>query len=430
MADKHRGKELPQRVPGAASAGPPSPAVPALSPELRHHILAAVTAERAEAAAREHEGTVSNRADGPLPRVLPSRYMYSEKGVPEPSSLPGNHGQTGTSTALADPEHIIEPRLEDDVTGWSGAVAEPRPVAGSAPILKAGTVAASEPTARPPLGRRRRWPKASLATLCLAVIVIVSLVAAVKHFSRPPAAQAAIRAQTATWIAGQVSPESTVSCDAAMCAALKAHGFPAGKLVVLGPASPDPVPSDLVVETSAVHALFGDSLAMAWAPAVLASFGSGPATITVRVVAPDGAAAYQTSLNANLADRKRSGTALLSHTRITVSASARSQLAAGQVDSRLLLALASLAAHQPVDIVQFENPGPGASPGVPLRFADLADSIPSSHTDAAAYVRTALADLSAVAARIGQAKVVSGTLQGKPALQIQFAGPSPLGTTG
>jgi hypothetical protein len=60
----------------------------------------------------------------------------------------------------------------------------------------------------------------------------------------------------------------------------------------------------LVVETSAVRALFGNSLAIAWAPAVLASFGSGTGVITVRVVAPHDADAYQASLEADLADRR------------------------------------------------------------------------------------------------------------------------------
>ena len=190
------------------------------------------------------------------------------------------------------------------------------------------------------------------------------------------------------------------------------------------------MPSDVVVQTATVRALFGSSLAIAWAPAVLASFGSGPGAITVRVVAPHGAAAYQASLNADLAGRKRSGTALLHNSRITVSATARSQLAAGQADSRLLAALAALAGHQPVDIVRFENPGPGASPGVPLRFADLAESIPAAHLDTAAYMRAAWAVLSAADARIRPARSVSGTLEGQAVLQIQFNAPSPLGKSG
>jgi hypothetical protein len=267
--------------------------------------------------------------------------------------------------------------------------------------------------------------------LGLAVIITGSLAAAaVKHFSRPPAARAAVRAQAAVWVAEQVSPDATVSCDAVMCAALKAHGFPAGKLVMLGPASPDPVPSDVVVQTAAVRALFGSSLATGWAPAVLASFGSGPGAITVRVVAPHGAAAYQASLHADLAGRKRSGTALLRHSRITVSATARSQLASGQVDSRLLAALAALAGHQPVDIIQFGNVGPGAGPGIPLRFADLAESVPAAHMDAAAYMRTAWAILSAADPPIRPARGLSGTLQHQFVLQVEFTAPSPLGTPG
>ena len=114
--------------------------------------------------------------------------------------------------------------------------------------------------------------------------------------------------------------------------------------------------------------------------------------------------AYQTSLNADLADRKRSGATLLNDSRITVSATARSQLAAGQVDSRLLAALASLAGHQPIDIMQFGNLGPGASPGVPLRFADLAESVPAAHMDTAAYIRAAWAILSGADARIRPAR--------------------------
>ena len=215
-----------------------------------------------------------------------------------------------------------------------------------------------------------------------------------------------------------------------MCAALKADGFPADKLVVLGSASPDPVPSVLVVETATVGELFGSSLATAWAPAVLASFGSGTSAITVRVVAPHGAAAYQTSLDAGLAGRKTSGAALLNDSRITVSATARSQLLAGQVDSRLLLALAALAGHQPVDIVRFGSLGPGASPGVPLLFADLAQNVPAAHMGPAAYVRAVWAVLSGADARLRPARAVAGTAQGQALLRVEFTAPSPLGNLG
>ena len=279
---------------------------------------------------------------------------------------------------------------------------------------------------KPEKPRRRAWGR--LVALVLVLIVIGSL-AAVADGHRAPS-PAAVRAQAAAWVAGQVSPDVTVSCDPVMCAALQAHGFPVSKLVVLGPASPDPVPSVVVVETATVGELFGSSLATAWAPAVLASFGSGAGAITVRVVAPQGAAAYQAALSAALASGKTSGTALLGGAQVAVSATARSQLLAGQVDPRLLLALASLAGHEPIHIVRFGSLGPGASPGVPLGFADLAESIPAAHLDTAAYARAAWAVLNGTDAQIRPERAISGPVQGQAILRVEFASPIPLGNVG
>jgi hypothetical protein len=181
----------------------------------------------------------------------------------------------------------------------------------------------------------------------------------------------------------------------------------------------------LVVETAAVRELFGSSLAASWAPAVLASFGSGAGAISVRVVAPHGAAAYQAALNADLASRKTSGTALLHDAQVGVSASARSQLLAGQVDLRLVLALASLAGHEPVYVVRFGSLDPGASPGVPLGFADLAESMPAAHLDAAAYARAVWAVLDGADAQIRPERAISGPIQGQAILRVEFASPSP-----
>ncbi len=262
-----------------------------------------------------------------------------------------------------------------------------------------------------------------MIALVLALIVVGSLAAvALSHRSPSPAA---VRAQAAAWVAEQVSPDVTVSCDAVMCAALRAHGFPAGELVVLGPASPDPVPSVLVVETATVHELFGSALATAWAPAVLASFRAGPAAITVRVVAADGAAAYQAALHADLARRQASGAALLHASQVAVSAGARSQLLAGQVDSRLVLALASVAGHEPVDIVRFGSLGPGASPGVPLGFADLAESIPAAHLDTAAYARAVWAVLNGTEAQIRpESDLRARSGPGHPPDRVRLTGPA------
>ena len=220
-------------------------------------------------------------------------------------------------------------------------------------------------------------------------LVIGSLtVVAVRHFTgtragspasaAPARHEAAVRGQAAAWIAQQVSRGVAVSCDQVMCAALEARGLPARDLLVLGPLSPDPRSSAVVVETGAVRALFGTSLDRAWAPAVLASFGSGSAGITVRVVASHGAVAYQTALAGDMAAAKAAGARLLADRRISVQTSARAQLTEGLVDLRLLSALTALSRHLPVSVVGFGNVGPGESAGVPLRYADLTPATPTT----------------------------------------------------
>jgi hypothetical protein len=263
-------------------------------------------------------------------------------------------------------------------------------------------------------------------------------VVAVPHLTHQPASsaaqlrqQAAARDRAAAWVARQVSRNVTVSCDQAMCRALSARGFPARDLLVLGPTSSEPDHSDVVVETAVVQGLFGSSLATAWAPDVLASFGSGAAAITVRVVARHGAASYQAALRADQADRKTAGAALLGDRRITMSAAARRQLAAGQVDARLILAIASLAAARPVDIVQFGDPGPGADPGIPLRYADLAEDDQAAHMNGAVYVQAMRAALDKLTGLYRPASTVTMAQAGEPVvLRVEVTAPSPLGLLG
>ena len=223
----------------------------------------------------------------------------------------------------------------------------------------------------------------------------------------------------------------TVSCDRVMCAALEAHGLPARDLLVLGPLSPDPRHSAVVVETAAVRALFGTSLDQAWAPAVLASFGSGSAGITVRVVASHGVVAYQTALAGDLAARKAAGTRLLADQRISVPATARAQLTAGLVDLRLLSALTTLSRHLPVSLVDFGNVGPGASAGLPFRFADLGQASQAAGLTQAAYVRSVRSDLDGLKTTFRPVRMVPVVLpDGQAVLRVEFTAPSPLQPSG
>jgi hypothetical protein len=326
------------------------------------------------------------------------------------------------------------PVAEDEVTEWLGT-ADRSPSAAPA-----ATGAETQRDAEP---ESAGWAGAGIAALVvIPALVIGSLaVVAVRHLAGPrgsapssaaPARQeATARDEAAAWIAQQVGPGVLVSCDQVMCVALEARGLPARDLLVLGPLSPDPRHSAVVVETAAVRALFGTSLDLAWAPAVLASFGSGPAGITVRVLASHGAVAYQTALAGDLAARKAAGARLLVGRRVSVPAAARAQLAAGLVDLRLLAALTALSRHLPVSLVEFGNVGQGASAGVPLRFADLSLTSQAGGLTRAAYVRSVRSCLAGLKTIFRPARTVPVVLpDGRAVLRVEFTAPSPLGMSG
>ena len=337
------------------------------------------------------------------------------------------------------------PVTEDEVTEWIGT-------AGKSQEAAPGVAPDAEPESA-------SWLGAGLAALIvIPALVIGSLtVVAARHFTgtgSPPSAaaagreaatrhEAAVRGQAAAWVAQQVTQGVAVSCDRAMCAALEARGLPARDLLVLGPFSRDPRSSAVVVETGAVRALFGTSLDRAWAPAVLASFGSGPAGITVRVVASHGAVAYQTALAGDVAAAKSAGARLLADRRISVQTSARAQLTEGLVDLRLLSALTALSRHLQVSVVGFGNVGPGVSAGVPLRYADLSPTAPLTPTaptspaspagglTQAGYARAVRSALSGLDTSFRPVRTVPAVLpDGQAGLRVEFAAPSPLGTSG
>jgi len=236
-----------------------------------------------------------------------------------------------------------------------------------------------------------------------------------------------LRRQAAAWVARQVSPSAIVACDPVMCASLQAGGFVAQNLLTLQPSASDPLGSDVVVATAAVRSEFGSRLASVYAPTVIASFGSGAARIDVRPVAPDGAAAYRAELRSDRIARQDAGAQLGLNGMITVPAPARRELADGQVDSRLLITLATIAARYPVRIVAYGGSAPGASPDIPLRSIDIAGAGKSG----AAELAPVLAFLQAQEPpyRPMLAKVLRPA-RDRAVLRIKFGAPSPLGLLG
>jgi hypothetical protein len=274
---------------------------------------------------------------------------------------------------------------------------------------------------------RARWLAVLVAGLVAAAVLAATATTVLSGRGGQGAGPAAVaRQRAAAWVAGQASPDTIVACDPAMCAALQAHGVPAGRLLVLTPARADPLGSDLVVATAAVRGQFGARLVGVYAPVTLASFGSGTARIDVRVVAPDGAAAYWTALAADVRARASAGAQLLHNRSIHVSAAARTALANGEVDPRLLVTLAALAHLRPLGITGFGGPSPGASAGVPLRSAEITGAAPpgSGHP---VSLHSLMVVMQAQRAPYVPSSLEIVRIPGGAVLRIGYPVPSPLG---
>jgi hypothetical protein len=310
------------------------------------------------------------------------------------------------------------------------------PLEASYHLLQAGDLARRQQAARRTLGVKWRLSLLGLATAAVIAIAFLA-VQGIGAFSpgRPTAPAgppgpavadatgraAAVRSQAAAWVAQQVSKDAIVSCDPAMCAALQAHGVAAAGLLVLRPSAADPLGSDVVLATAAIRSQFGARLSSVYAPAVLARFGSGGLRIDVRAVAVDGAAAYRTTLAADIAARRNGGRQLLRNRRLEIPPAARGELAAGQVDTRLLSILASFAHAGRVRVVALAGAGPGASAGVPVRAAEVTTwprASPERLRQMLAFVHAQRAPYRPARMRIAQ------TAAGVPVLDIQFPAPS------
>lgn len=244
------------------------------------------------------------------------------------------------------------------------------------------------------------------------------------------AAVAVARKQAASWVAQQVNPDQVIGCDPAMCAALAAAHIQANRLLVLGPGQPDPLGSEILLDTATLRAQFGPRLESVYAPVSLAAFGSGVARVEVCFVAPQGAHTYLVQLAGDVAARKAAGTEMLRNRSIHASPIASHQLIAGQVDTRLLVTLVTLAHSYPVDIISFGTNQAGASPGVPLRSAEIAGA-PGPGSTPAASVQTLRGFLSVQQPPYHPSAIVAvKTASRRPVLRVEYPAPSLLGLLG
>ena len=217
-----------------------------------------------------------------------------------------------------------------------------------------------------------------------------------------------------------------MSCDTQVCADLVRNGFPSSNLLPLGPGSNDPLGSDLVVATATVRNQFGSRLAV-YAPAVIASFGTGNARIDIRWVYPDGAKAYRAALPAALRARKAADAQLLTNSNIWLSATAKEQLRSGQIDPWLPLLLALMAHSHPLRIVDFASQSPGGGPASLMRWVDVATTVKAAHLTRAAYLGWMRSFIDTQRAEYQPVWVQQVTLpNGQAVLRIGYGAPSPL----
>jgi hypothetical protein len=380
---------------------------------------------------------------GPADRPAPlTRAKPADRGAPAHRASPAGRAterkaagdpRTAAKAAHSSPSRAAAPRsaaIQRSSAAPLRADRSPVPVRPSRQV--------TEPSAAQ---GRRRYRMIGMVLSVMVLLTAGSVTFAVYKLTQTPgspdsgavsaktlATEQVARKAAAAWIFDQVSRSAVVSCDPAMCHALEADQVPSGDLIELGPAAQYPLGAALVVVTAAVRGQFGSSLASGYAPDVLASFGSGAARVEVRVMSAKGASAYTAALKADIAARKTFAPSLLHiSTRITYTSTARKQLAAGQVDARLMIAIADLASLQPVVVEAFGDSGPGASPGMPLRSADLAETSGMTPTKSSAYIRSVVKLLSQQTGAYRAAKVSLVHTGTRTVLRVEFAAPGPLG---
>ena len=382
---------------------------------------------------------------GRLPQPLGSlvRRCLNKDPACRPSARGALSELVAAGARLMSPMPPIASALDtDEKTASSEQVraALPEPRVGSGDGLIAGDLA-SRPHRRRRKNRRasRRRRAAVLSTLILLVAGVGGLAftlsprgATSERLTSGPvqntqlAAEAAARTHAITWILHQVGPAAIVSCDTEVCADLVKNGFSPSQLSPLGPGSNDPLGSTLLVATATVRNQFDNRLAV-YAPALIASFGTGNARIDIRWLYPGGAAAYRSALPSALRARKVADAQLLSNGNIWLSTTAKKQLLSGQVDPWLPQLLAIMAHSHPLRVVDFASQSPGGGPASLLRWMDLATTVKTAHLTPAAYLAWLRSFLDPQRAEYRPAWVQPITLRtGQAMLRIGYGAPSPL----
>jgi predicted Ser/Thr protein kinase len=382
---------------------------------------------------------------GPLPEPLGSliRRCLSKNAAFRPSARSALSQLAAAGAQLTGPLPPVAPALPADegaATPPPVAVTVPEPRHGSDDGLTGARPVAGRQAVRHGSGRARwRWRAAAVLTAILLVAGTGAALILARHDAPPKrptgshtgtspglATEAAVRTRAIAWILQQVSRAAVVACDSQVCADLANRGFPYANLLTLGPQATDTLGSDLVVSTAAIRAQFRGRLASVYAPAIIASFGSGNARIDILLAFPGGTVNYRVVQRAALRARKAADAQLLTNRHIRFSATARTKLLSGSVDPRLPVLIAAMAHAYPLRIVDFSGQSPGGGPASLLRSVDLATVDRAAHLTPSAYLGWMQKFVDAQRAQLRPRSQQATLRTGEAVLRIGYGAPSPL----
>ena len=285
--------------------------------------------------------------------------------------------------------------------------------------------------------RRRSGPIVLAAAVIVVALAATAVLADVGTHHRPESVgrraaaadpAAAVRTAAARWIVQNIGAGHVVACDAAVCGALTALGFPASSLTWVQSSVQGFQSADVAVLTTTLAARFGATLTPLTAPEPLAVFGTGNQTITITAVAHAGRAAYAQQMAADLSARKLAGAALLANHRISFAPQARILLARGLVDLRVCALLAFASSGHTLTVPSFGPAVPGAGPDIPYSSLEITavDQQPATGGSAAAAALRALV----AAQRAPYLPLTTSPLPGSAgtaaALLLRYAQPAPV----
>lgn len=238
------------------------------------------------------------------------------------------------------------------------------------------------------------------------------------------------------WIDGNVARDNRIIVDDALWVDLYKDGFPRSNVVWYYKLDTDPAVRalaprgwrdyDYIVSTNSVRTapnVSGPARTAVANSTVVATFGTGASRVEVRKINSDGSAQAAKDAAKEKTDRAQAGGQLAKNRGLALSAQARGLLQAGDVDPRLQVTLATIAAQHRLSIADFPAAAGQQNTGEPRRTVSIAAIDGRSLTGAKAAVQEVRAFFTGQPALYKPASITSTSDQ----LRITYPWPTPTG---